>query len=254
MPVTVHVKCGNDEDRDRRSAICDRVLAELEPQLRSCSTTLICMIDDEDFASFKQKYGQANRGYFIPLLEGEITEDICPQYFYHLVASSDPVTNQPNYLFDSVIYLHGSTCQTDIGMTLSLSHELCHFRQYANQRSTWAANQLLPRVGAPHMTAWTDLPIEVEARHVAKTVAQKIFGEEVVQDYISNKERNPVNKADGEDWQFVFNLSTAIPYDVVRATTVLVERHKPRLRMIQAYWDRDHVAYRLNLDTMELSV
>lgn len=253
MPVKVHVKCLDDADRNRRSDACDQVLDQMESQLLSCSITVICLIDDEDFHSFKRAYGPANRGYFRPLLERGITGEICPHYFYDLVAPFDPVTYELNYLFDSVIYLHGSTCVTDIGLTLTLAHELCHYRQYANQRNMWAANQLFGHLGRPHMTMWSDIPIELEARQVAKSVAQGIFGSQAVQDYIAEKEQRPENKEDGDDWRFIFNLSTSMQYSFVDSTRVLVEKHRTQLGLIQARFPKEHVAHRLNLDTLELA-
>ena len=255
-PVKIHVRCSHDggaAEHQRRSTLCNQVLKQMESDLLSCSTTVICVIDDEDFGSLKRECGQANRGYFLPLREG-ITCAVCPDYFYDLVALFDPDTQEINYQFDSVIYLHDSTCKTDIGMTLSLAHELCHFRQYANQRATWAANQLILFLGPPHITAWADIPIEVEARQVAKRVAQCIFSARAVRDYVAEKAQNPVNKEDGDDWRFIFDLSTSTSYNVVESTRALVEKHRPLLRKIQTRFAKDHVAYRLNLDTLELAL
>jgi hypothetical protein len=259
--VTIHVRCsdlGGEAERQRRSALCNQVLKEMKSELLSCPSTVICLIDDRDFDWAKQKYGQENRGHFSAPIKGLGLLEVCPRYFFDLIAPFDSVRREINYLFDSVIYVHGTTClgttpRPDVGLALTLAHELCHFRQYANQPAIFAANKLFgPPEPLPNMTAWTDIPIEVEARQVAKLVAQSIFEYQTVQDYIAEKAQNPVNKADGDDWKFIFDLPTSIPYNLVESTKALVEKHKTRLEMKQTRYTGNDLIRRLNLDTLEL--
>ena len=77
--------------------------------------------------------------------------------------------------YESLIYLHGSTCETDIGLTMTLAHELQHFLQYTNERHLWTANTLLmklPSLPTDDLKACSDFPVEREARITAKKVAE----------------------------------------------------------------------------------
>jgi len=100
------------------------------------------LIDDVDFHWLKAKYGETNRGQFAAPIRGTGLQEVVPRYFYDFVAPMDSHTYELNYLFDSVIYLHGTTCEQDLGLVLTLAHKLCHFLQYANARGTWAANSI----------------------------------------------------------------------------------------------------------------
>jgi hypothetical protein len=253
-PVAFHVKCSDAETHKRRSARCAEVQLSLESQLPASSPTVLCLIDDVDFYWLKRKYGETNRGHFAAPIRDKGLREVIPPYFYDLVAPMDSHTYELNYLFDSVIYLHGTTCEKDMGLVLTLAHELCHFLQYANARSTWAANQLLAKLGAPAITVWWDVPVEREARQVAKRVAQDLFDEPAVQDYIEAQVRETKSEEDREDWRFVLNLPTAPPYSPVEPTKLLVAKHKSQLEAIRARDFMNHPdVSRLNLDTVEIT-
>jgi hypothetical protein len=259
--VKIHVRCSDKADEaecQRRSALCYDVLQAMGSELVSCPSTVICLIDDLDFDWAKQKIGPANRGFLsAPLKEASLRE-VCPHYFHDLIAPVDIATQKISYLFESAIYVHGSTCQgtasrPSVGLVLTLAHELCHFRQYASQPAIYAANKLFgPPEPLPGATAWTDIPIEVEARQVAKRVALLIFGNQPLQDYIEEKVQNPANTEDGYDWKFISDLSTSTPYNLVESTMSLVEKHKTRLEMKRLRYPVNSFIHRLNLDRMEL--
>jgi hypothetical protein len=105
---------------------------------------------------------------------------LVPQYFWDVVTPYDPVSGKCSSPFDSLVYLYGTTCEADIGLTLTLAHELQHVFQYAMQRSAWAANLLLQHLPEPFnfdFTVWWDFLIEVDARRVAKAVAENLYGQ-----------------------------------------------------------------------------
>ena len=141
-PVAFHVKCSDAETHKRRCARCAEVQLSLQSQLPASSPTVLCLIDDVDFHWLKAKYGETNRGQFAAPIRGTGLQEVVPRYFYDFVAPMDSHTYELNYLFDSVIYLHGTTCEQDLGLVLTLAHKLCHFLQYANARGTWAANSI----------------------------------------------------------------------------------------------------------------
>lgn len=159
--VTFHIKAGDPLVRSHRREIADQVLKSLQQQLpESCSCSVICLIDDLDFPELKLRHGVANRGLFFPFDEQELW-GIIPRYFWDVVTECDQSSGEFRYRFDSLIYIHGSTCDWDIGLALTLAHELCHFLQYATERSIWAANMLLSRLPESHtlgFTVWWDLP------------------------------------------------------------------------------------------------
>jgi hypothetical protein len=142
-----------------------------------------------------------------------------------------------------------------VGLVLSLAHELCHFIQYAKQRGTWAANKLLAELGPPHVKIWSDLPIEMEARYLAKRVAQEVCGTQNVQEYLLGKQIENRGQEGAEDWDLILGISTAALYSAVEPTKVLVEKHKPHLEAIRQkqHWIDHPDVSRLNLDTVELT-
>jgi len=90
---------------------------------------------------------------------------------WDVIAPTDSLLSGPKWPFASVIYLHGSTCEKDVGLTITFAHELQHFLQYANERRLWAVNSLLvnlPNLPTEDLKAIWDFPIEREARIVAK--------------------------------------------------------------------------------------
>ena len=81
-------------------------------------------------------------------------------------------TTIPNWwigmgIFDELIYLHGSTCASEVGLTMTFAHELQHFVQHGNMLTLWAANTLIPQLPKSVINAlglrWCDIPHECEA-------------------------------------------------------------------------------------------
>jgi hypothetical protein len=139
--ISFHVKSGNAEQLEKRDQICRRVIAcfDEQPDAPIAPVTVICLIDDQDFPPFKTNGNEATRGFFAPLF-GRGLQGLMPDYFWNTVAPFSEQLGTINYPYDCVIYLHGSTCMTEIGLTLTLAHELQHFVQYSTKRRLWAAN------------------------------------------------------------------------------------------------------------------
>jgi len=225
MPVTLAVKSSDDVVKTRREAAAQRVVAYFGGQLPN--RRLLCFLDDEEWQTLKDQYGIANRGFYSPRIN---TSDqhwqIAPEYV------RESVSVEP--FFDDFIYLHGSTCSNDVGLTMTFAHELQHFVQHGNTLGLWAANTLIPRLPESVINAlgltWCDVPHEREARIVSKRTAENLFGAEVVKRYINAKVAEFVTEDDAADWKCIRGLATSTPYDLVRETALFF----PRLRDYRA--------------------
>jgi hypothetical protein len=251
--ISFHIKSNDAVIRMQRQAVCDQVLSYLGQHFQMPSEcSVLCLIDDEDFFDLKSEYGPANRGGFSPIRGQSLW--LIPHYFRNLVTESDGVSRPLRYLFDCVIYVHGSTCESEIGLCLTLAHELRHFLQYANERDIWAADKLLRNLPAPfdkQFTVWWDFPIEKDARQVAKQVAEHIFGIDAVRRYIIGKIEQRVTDQDAQDWSFVLSLSSSTPSEVVGETKLLIAKNKPQLKQVQTTLQGNPDLSGLDLDSCE---
>ena len=187
----------------------------------------MCVLDDQDHEYLKQEFGgDANRGVHWPIRGSGVT--LWPWYMHDLIA---PPIGDGNvaWPFACVIYLHGSTCETDIGLTLTFAHELQHFIQYAHKKRLWALNTLLTNLGSDDFKVWWDFPIEVDARRTAKLVAEELHGSRPVMEYISCRISARVTDTDADDWRFVQSIDTSFPYDLAERTRPLVKKYKAQL-------------------------
>lgn len=194
----------------------------------------LCYLADEDVNWLKEMWGgHANRGVHWPI-RGQGLHD-WPQDMWETIAPIDPQLGV-TWPYDSVIYLHGSTCETDIGLTMTLAHELQHFLQYANERQLWAANTLLmklPSLPTDDLKAWSDLPVEREARIIAKQVAESLHGTAPVDQHIQSMIDAGTSDADVADWKFIRAIDPSIRYDLREETKPFVRRHKQELIQLQ---------------------
>jgi hypothetical protein len=188
---------------------------------------LLCFFDSEDCWAFKDEItglGKANRGISGPITKSsnfqgwpwEVIERIYPSY-----ASSD---NEA--VFDFVTYLHDSSCEDPVGMTMTFAHELQHFVQWGTMRGAFEANDgfRARRLEAGAGFDSHELPIEKDARIVAKRIAIRIHGREAVDHYIARNIANPVNDGDSRNWRFIDGLDVSKPYDVEVETTLFGDK------------------------------
>jgi hypothetical protein len=200
---------------------------------------VLCFFDAEDPAELRYRFGAGNRGVHWPVKGGLMD---WPDYMHSVVAPVDPNSYAVTWPFASLIYLYGSTCQNELGLTLTFAHELQHFLQYANERRLWEANVLLMQlVGDASMILkgiW-EIPMERQARLVAKQVAENLYGKESVRQYVSTRINDSVAADDKEvqDWQFVQEIVADDPYNLAAETNRLVQQHKVRLIELQASQD-----------------
>jgi hypothetical protein len=205
---------------------------------------LLAIFDNEDCQSFKHKLGKENRGFFSRAAKRNY---LCPawsywpEYLQELLVIPNPASMGVRYIYDGVVYLHWSTCDSKIGSTITFAHELQHFRQYGFNRRLWAWNTVIANlVGAGLKTI--DLPIEIQARITAKRIAKELHGDDAAAKYIDEKARTTSDIEDSEDWRFVSRLDSSIQYNLEKETRCIV-------RSLDAYReDIENILYEVRND------
>ncbi len=227
MPVTLKVKSGNATLKAQREAAARRVLDYFGGGLPS--SRLLCFLDDGDPPILKQVFGVANRGVYGPINDSTPLAD-WPEYVSGCILVDDGVSLLYPRVIDDLVYLYGSTCANEVGLTMTLAHELQHAIQHASARKVWAVNGLVPQlhktVIAAQKLQWADIPIERETRIVSKRVAVHFFGEKRVTQYIDEKIAEAITENDVTDWQFVRALTPSSSADIVADTQRLFRRLK----------------------------
>ena len=102
---------------------------------------------------------------------------------------------------------------------------------------------------------WRDIPIEYEARVVAKRAAQTILGEKKTADYIEFRINERVTDSDADDWQFIQGIDTSStdPFDCAAKTQELFRRLVPVRNELEQALDNSRMRpefANLNLDEM----
>lgn len=227
---------GNDAEVVRhREDLARKVLDYFDQNSILPNWRVICLLDDRDFQELKFRAGEANRGIHL-CLENAALPGLIPQRFWDTLRPFDRATMKCLSAFDSVVYLHGSTCEADIGLTLSLAHELRHSFQYSTEPLICAANTMLRYLPEPcsrNLTVWWDLPIERDARVMAKAAAEAIFGPLAVEGFLKTRAESAITEEDGKDWSFVLNIDTSVPYSFIEETRQFVRVYASELRQIQ---------------------
>jgi hypothetical protein len=182
MPPVVRVKSADGVVKKQREAAAQRVLDLFGARLPALG--LLCFLDDEDWQALKE-IGASIRGFYTDLRRGGVLWSQAPEYLTECLVVDDQLA------FDRFIYLHGSTCLKEMGLTMTFAHELQHFVQHCNDPQLWAANTLIPNLPEAVITVlglrWCDVPHEREARIVSKRTAENLLGAEVVAQYINEK-------------------------------------------------------------------
>ncbi|MFC5864403.1 hypothetical protein ACFPT7_19005 [Acidicapsa dinghuensis] len=235
-PVVLHVEPNNHETDGRIERVANQVRDYFTLNFAMpTNARVICYLDGTDRDWLKQMWGGAsNRGVHWPI-RGQGLHD-WPQDMWCTIACSDPPSGEIDWPYESVIYLHGSTCQIEVQLAMTLAHELQHFLQYSHQRQTWAINTLLaklPYLPSADLNHWYDLPAEREARIIGKRVSEAIFGKLVVNNHIEIMARTSCSVEDAADWSFIRALDSNEAYDVRAATIPFVERHRQGLEDLQ---------------------
>ncbi len=215
MAVTIEVKAREQNVRLERHALAQRVLDEFEqfPDLK-----LLAFFDDEDALFFRSRWGPANRAMFADA--GAPTFE-WPEYLTKLMYVYRSSYWVPDLVFDWVIYLHGTTCSDAIGLVMSFAHELQHAVQRGTRQMLHAENGLL--YGLDEIKSY-DIPIEREARIVAKHIAERVCGVDAVKQYILRRQGIRLTDEDAEDWKLIETLDSSQSYDLENETELAFQR------------------------------
>jgi hypothetical protein len=262
-PFKIVVRSKDPAIKARREALAERVLAHFGDTLPN--ENLLCFFDEEDFRKLKDDVGAANRGLYqtidVHALRFWVDEywGAWPHYVQECIVDGD------ERLFDHLIYLHGSSCSKDVGLTMTFAHELQHFVQHGDNLVLWAENTLISIVLRRVLKAsdiaslgliWSDIPIEREARCVSKQSAQALFGAAEVTEYIDGEIKEAGTRgdtADARNWRFMRDLDTSAPYDLERQTLSLFRRlkaYKSQLALVLHHLRSDPAFETIDLDTI----
>jgi len=226
MSLRLRVKSADTRVQKQRRATARRVVDCFGDQLHGHN--LLCFLDDEEWQAIKDASGAENRDLYTPVRACPELWEPAPSYIQSCLF------RQGRPLFHDFVYLHGTTCSSEVGLTMTFAHELRHFIQRSKMRHVWAAKNLIlslihsldPTVIRALALTWCDIPTEREARIISKRIAQDLLGEEAVGEYINERIANPVTADDGADWVCVRDLSTSAPYDLAAETQKLFRRMK----------------------------
>lgn len=245
MSITVRVNTVDDALREERTSAAWRVMSNFSDKL--VQSSLLCFLDNEDWQALKEQAGIANRGFYAPIRKGR-----WPPWWPEAPTDvKEALMIDGQIAFSDFIYLHGSTCSSELGLTMTLAHEAQHAFQHGNTPSLWAANTLVPNLPKPVINAlgltWCDIPVEREARIVAKQIAERQFGTESVTQYIDAKIAEPITETDAADWECIKRLDSSDHYDLALETELFF----PRLRSCRSELER--VLRHLQADADDLS-
>ena len=146
--IVLYVKCRDANVKEAREATSGSVREYFKRQFKvPTNLKVVCFFDDEDPDLFVAgcRLDAGTRGVHWPIRGGGLSG--WPNYMWNVVAPPcNPDSSGVTWPFDSLVYLYGSTCENELGLTITFAHELQHFLQYANERQLWAANALLMRL------------------------------------------------------------------------------------------------------------
>ena len=251
MTPTVFVKT-DDPLRSEKSKLAARVLSEMPQPFPDES--LLCFLDDQDWAPFKAGKNSANRGLYRATQGGGYHE--WPPYLLNMLFGS------PQCRFEHVLYLHNSTCRDEIGLSVTLAHELQHFRQYCESRGLSDAGRLLmdfikavsvETTDALFLTKWSDVPHEREARIVSKKIAVSIFSPDSVRAFFDRSISCAVDEADRLDLEYVQSIKPSdYPFDLRSETRLVYSRLVPYRSTLERLIREDRTGRLENVDLDDL--
>src|ERR1700722_17735200 len=235
-PIILCVQADRPDKSRRREEIASQVRDYFVSNLPvPTDARALCYLDDRDIAWLKELWGgRSNRGIHWPI-RGQGLHD-WPQDLWTTIDPADVASGEISWPYDSIIYLHGSTCKMEVQLAMTFAHELQHFLQFANQRQIWAINILLaklPYLPIPELSHWYDLPTEREARIIAKRVAVDIFGKARVDEHIGKMAHANSSSEDTADWEFILTLDPNEAFDLKARTVSLLEGHRIALAELQ---------------------
>ncbi|MBZ5699692.1 MAG: hypothetical protein LAN18_14230 [Acidobacteriia bacterium] len=225
MSIKPHVQSGDAQIKSQREAAAERVINYFGVCLPE--SELLCFLDDEDPSTLRNSpsLGPANRGLYMPIHDNTVL-DGWPSYVTNCIRPSDRIGRRTRVI-DDFVYLYGTTCVDEVGLTMTLAHELQHSIQHAQVRKLWAANSLVRKLDKKVIDAlnlkWSNIPTEVEARIVSKCVGECLLGEQRVNQYIDRKIAERITDDDADDWEFIRTLTPSDSVDLASSTQLLFE-------------------------------
>ncbi|MFZ1971640.1 MAG: hypothetical protein WAU89_02280 [Candidatus Acidiferrales bacterium] len=241
--VTLVVRPEGSGTPSRRRELARRVIEVFTSEL--ANSRLLCFLDDQDPPIIRFDRGPANRGFYAPIHDGTPL-DWVPDYASGHIYVDDGVSVFYPRVVDGLIYLHGSTCDDEVGLVMTLAHELQHAVQHAKSWKIWALNSLVNELDRSIIRevklTWADVPIEVEARIISKRIAEQIFGHKRVTAYIDGRIVARVTEADVTDWIYVRSLDSTISVDLDSGSRLLFTRLRDWRSELQAALQRAKAA------------
>jgi hypothetical protein len=227
MSAEVVVRGRDESVMEARKKWTTRVLQYLTdklPELR-----LLIFLDDTDAPTLKR--GIETRGLFSPNDKYYFRRVAWPRNVADVLRTINLTAVESTYHYDCIVYLHDSTCNSEDSLTMTVAHELQHFIQYGFNRSIWAWNTVVTNLPMPTIDAlgltWRDIPIEHEARIVAKQASEAILGRETTAKYIEYRKSQRLTNKDAADWEFIQRIDTTQAYGCVVQTQALFRRLTP---------------------------
>lgn len=126
--VTLVVRPEGSETPSQRRELARRVIEVFTSEL--ANSRLLCFLDDQDPPIITFDRGPANRGFYAPIHDGTPLDRV-PDYVSGHIYVDDGVSVFYPRVVDGLIYLHGSTCDDEVGLVMTLAHELQHAVQHA---------------------------------------------------------------------------------------------------------------------------
>lgn len=243
MSVTLVVRPEDSDTASPRRELARRVIEQFASEL--ANARLLCFLDDQDAPIIRLDRGPANRGFYAPISDSTPLDWI-PEYVSSYIYVDDGVSVFYRRAVDGLIYMHGTTCDDEVGLVMTLAHELQHAVQRTKSRKIWALNTLVNELDRSIIKqanlTWADIPIEVDARLASKRIAERIFGHERVNAHIDAKIAARVTEADVEDWIYLRSLDPAISLDLNAASWLLFTRLKEWRSELEAALQRAKAA------------
>ena len=240
MAIRIEVKSDDLAAKSKREQTAQNVVRLFGYQLSDLK--LLCFFDDVDCDGLKKFIGGANRGFYTPVRNSRLWPYF-PEYLKDFIFESgiSSLSGEPS--FNHVIYLDGSACADEIGLTITFAHEFQHLVQNTagRTRKLAAANGLVQNLDRKLIEAlnmkWFDIPIEREARIVSKRTAETLFGAPRVRRFIAARIAEAVDGDDAADWRFVQSIVPSTPYDLERESHRLFQKLRPHRREFERMLD-----------------
>jgi hypothetical protein len=225
MLPCLSVKHSDKTVNARRCEIAIEVLKQFEGKLPD--RRLLVFLDDRNWDELRGR-GSENRGAFFPICEYHYQTRVWPDAIQAELAHVDLDTLKFSLLVDGLVYLHEDTCANESALTTTLAHELQHFVQYNFHQEMWAWSVVLVNCNGlidAEGLSWEHIPVEREARIVAKRISQAILGNEKSDEYIAFRQTRATKPRDIGDWRFIKTIDTTLPYDVASETRAIFNKY-----------------------------